>query len=71
MERCAAYNDLLTPRQTVERLKSDGLPVSEYSLRAWIRTKQIPVARCGSKALLYYPNVVGYITGGAQIEAGR
>ena len=53
--------DLLTPRQTVVRLKADGLPVSEYALRSWLRTKQIPAARIGKRALLYYPNVLQFI----------
>ena len=53
--------DLLTPRQTVARLKADGLPVSEYALRSWVRTKQIPAAWIGKKAILFYPNVVKFI----------
>lgn len=54
-------NDLLTPRQTVARLKADGLPVSEYALRSWVRTKQIPAAWIGKRALLFYPNVLKFI----------
>lgn len=61
-------SDLLTPRQTVARLKVDGLPVSEYALRSWVRTKQIPEAWIGKKALLYYPNVVKFIRQQAEGE---
>lgn len=56
--------DLLTPRQTVTRLKAEGLPVSEYALRAWIRTGQIPAAKIGKNALLFYPNVVKFLVSG-------
>lgn len=62
--------DLLTPRQTVVRLKADGLPVSEYAIRCWIRTKQIPAAWIGKRALLYYPNVVQFIRQQSEGEVG-
>lgn len=64
MPGTAQFNDLAPIRGTVKRLKSDGLPVSEYTLRSWVRTKQIPAAWCGNKALLYYPNVVNFLKAG-------
>lgn len=53
--------DMLTIRQAVQRAKEDGLPVSEYSLRQWVRTGAIPSRKAGSRALLYYPNLVRYL----------
>ena len=53
--------NILTIRQAVERAKSEGLPVSEYTLRAWIKGGAIPVRTAGHKALLYYPNLVRYL----------
>ena len=35
--------NVLTIRQAVSRAREDGLPVSEYTLRAWIKTGVIPV----------------------------
>lgn len=53
--------DVLTIREAVQRAKADGLPVSEYSLRRWIKSGQLPARRIGAKALLFYPNLVRFI----------
>lgn len=53
--------DVLTIREAAARAKADGLLVSEYTLRAWIKAGRIPVRRAGSKQLLYYPNLVRYL----------
>lgn len=56
--------EVLTIREAVQRAKSDGMPVSEYTLRRWIKTGEIPTRRAGSKILLYYPNLVSYLQSG-------
>ena len=53
--------NMLTIRQAVSRLRDDGLPLTEYSLRMLVKRGAIPVRYVGQKALLYYPNVVSYI----------
>lgn len=53
--------EVLTIREAVERAKTDGLPVSEHTLRSWIKTGAIPVRHAGAKALVYYPNLVKYL----------
>lgn len=53
--------NVITIRQAVQRSKADGLPVSEYALRRWIKTGVVPVRMIGHKALIYYPNLVKYI----------
>ena len=53
--------DVVTIREAVRRSKSEGLPVSEYALRQWVRLGVIPVRKAGSKTLLYYPNLVSYL----------
>lgn len=53
--------DMLTIRQAVDRAKQEGIPVSEYTLRRWIRSGAVPVRVAGSKQLLYYPNLVRYL----------
>ena len=53
--------NVVTIRVAVARAKADGLPVSEYTLRGWIKAGFIPVRRAGSKQLLYYPNLVRYL----------
>ena len=53
--------DVVTIRQAVERLKTDGLPLSEYALRLLVRKGSIPVRYAGKKALIYYPNVISYL----------
>ena len=58
--------NVVTVREAVQRAKADGLPVTEYTLRRWIKTGAIPVRNVGSKALLFYPNLVRYL----QCEGG-
>lgn len=53
--------NMVTIRQAVERLKADGLPLSEYALRLLVKRGAIPVRYAGQKALIYYPNVISYI----------
>ena len=53
--------DVLTVREAVRRAGNEGLPVTEYSLRRWIKTGAVPVRNVGSKALLFYPNLVRFL----------
>ncbi len=54
--------DVLTVREAVTRAKQEGFPVSEYSLRKWVRSGEIPARSAGNKILLYYPNLITYLT---------
>lgn len=53
--------DVLTIRETVQRAKDEGIPLSEYTLRQWIRGGVIPARIVGRKALIYYPNVLKFL----------
>lgn len=53
--------NVLTIREAVQRAKADGLPISEYTLRQWVRTGAIPTRKVGQKVLLFYPNLVRYL----------
>lgn len=53
--------NVVTVREAVKRAKQDGFPVSEYTLRQWIRTGAIPVRKAGTKMLLFYPNLLRYL----------
>ncbi len=53
--------NVLTVREAVQRAKSDGLPVSEYTLRQWIKTGAVPTRKAGQKALIFYPNLVRFL----------
>lgn len=53
--------DMLTIRQAVGRARQEGIPVSEYTLRRWVKSGAVPVRVAGSKQLLYYPNLVRYL----------
>ena len=66
--------DMCTIRQAVSRLKSDGLPLTEYSLRMLVKRGAVPVRFIGQKALLYYPNIISYLRcedGGDNIPAAK
>ena len=53
--------NIVTIREAVKRSKTDGMPVSEYTLRHWVKTGAVPVRMIGQKVLLYYPNLVEYL----------
>lgn len=53
--------DIVTIRGAVTRAKVDGIPVSEYALRMWIKQGLIPTRKAGRKTLLFYPNLVSYV----------
>lgn len=53
--------NVVTIRQAVARAKAEGLPISEYTLRGWVRAGAIPVRNAGNKVLLFYPNLVRYL----------
>lgn len=53
--------NVVTVREAVQRAKKDGFPISEYTLRQWIRTGAIPVRNAGVKILIFYPNLVRYL----------
>ena len=59
--------EVVTIREAVQRSKADGMPVSEYTLRHWVKSGAIPVRKVGQKVLLYYPNLVKYL----QCEDGK
>ena len=64
--------NVVTVREAVQRAKADGLPVTEYTLRRWIKTGAIPVRSVGSKVLLFYPNLIRFLRcedGGDNIPA--
>lgn len=52
---------VVTIREAVKRSKEDGMPVSEYTLRQWVKSGAIPVRKVGQKALLFYPNLIKYL----------
>ena len=52
---------MVTIREAIPRLKSDGLEISEYSLRTFVKTGKIPARKIGSKQLLFYPNIVSFL----------
>lgn len=54
--------DVLTIKEAVQRSKAEGLPVSEYTLRRIIWSGKVPIRQVGQKMLLYYPNLVRYLT---------
>lgn len=53
--------DIMTIRDAAARAKEEGLPVSEYTLRGWVKAGVIPIRRAGSKQLIYYPNLERYL----------
>lgn len=55
-------SDVLTVREAVRRSKDEGVPVSEYTLRRWVKTGAIPTRQAGTKTLIYFPRLVEFLT---------
>ena len=54
--------NVVSIREAVKRTKADGIPVSECTLRQWIKMGEIPHRIAGrKKILIFYPNLVHYI----------
>lgn len=53
--------DIVTVREATRRARADGLPVSEYCIRQWIRLGVVPVRKAGNKNLLSYANLVSFL----------
>ena len=53
--------DVVTVREAVQRSKAEGLPVTEYALRGWVKSGAIPCRKVGNKALLFFPNVAAFL----------
>lgn len=53
--------DIVTVREAVARARGEGLPISEYTLRCWLKNGEIPARKAGNKTLLFYPNLVKYL----------
>ena len=53
---------VMTIREAVERAVADGIPLSTYALRRFVKTGEIPCRKVGTKVLIYYPHIVQYFT---------
>lgn len=53
---------VMSIKKAVSRSNVDGMPITEYSLRRLVKSGKIPVRKVGKKTLIYYPNLVRYLT---------
>ena len=53
--------DVLTIREAVTRAKAEGLPITESTLRRWVKSGAVPVRKAGNKQLIYFPNLERYL----------
>lgn len=51
--------DVVTIREAVTRAKAEGLPITENTLRRWVKSGAVPVRKAGNKQLIYFPNLGG------------
>lgn len=57
-------NNMLTLPEAVKRLAKDGMAVSQYTLKIWLDNGMIPCKKIGRKRLIYYPNIIEFLTSG-------
>ncbi len=53
--------DMVTIREAAIRASTDALPISEYTLRKWVKSGELPHRKAGTKVLIYYPLLVQYL----------
>ena len=58
-----------TIRQIHRRLVEEGYHVSEYALRQWVRSGQVPAVHSGITAYINYDMVIALLTGEPQLTA--
>ena len=58
-----------TIRQIHRRLLAEGYRISEYALRQWVRSGQVPAVHSGITAYINYDMVVALLTGETQLTA--
>ena len=52
-------------REIHKALVADGVLLSEYALREWVKKGLIPAVYSGKKAYVRYDNVVAFLSGNA------
>jgi len=52
-------------REIHKALVADGVLLSEYALREWVKKGLIPAVYSGKKAYVRYDNVVAFLNGNA------
>ena len=57
------YPNVMTIRETVQRSREEGIPISEYAVRKWIKDGKLQTTYTGKKALIYWPSFVRTICG--------
>lgn len=55
--------NLLSISQTLQRAKERGIGCTEYGLRRWVRSGELPSRKSGNKSLIYWPAFVQFVTG--------
>ena len=63
------YPDILSIHQTAERCKAEGIPLPEKAIRRFVRDGSLPAIHTGTKALIYFPNVIDFIKQGTAAES--
>lgn len=53
--------DVVTIREAVTRAKAEGLPITENTLRRWVKSGAVPVRKAGNKQLICFPNLERYL----------
>jgi len=58
------YTEMSTIPRTLNRLHTDGYPISMRSLRTWVKNGDIPAVICGNRPYIWYPAVIEFLQRG-------
>lgn len=62
----ADWKQTATIHQTAERCKAEGLGVTEWALRGWVKSGQLRHVKAGKKALIYWDNLISFLESGEE-----
>lgn len=60
----AQYTQTATIPKTAQRCKDENLGITAWNLREWCKSGALKHIRCGTKFLIYWPNLIAFLENG-------
>lgn len=60
----AEYTQTATIPKTAQRCKDENLGITAWNLREWCKSGALKHIRCGTKFLIYWPNLIAFLEEG-------
>ena len=67
----ATYTQTATIPKTAERCKAENLGITAWNLREWCKSGALKHIRCGTKFLIYWPNLLEFLETGMPVPTAE